>query len=82
MVKESYDGKMAVWNGQFDNDVRNGPARFVDETSGYTFEGNYCNDKRIDGVIRWLNGNMWVGRFLGEGIECEGVRLLQRRETL
>jgi len=62
------------WTGQFVNDQREGPGHVVDTRFGYTFEGNYCNDRRTDGVIRWLNGDSWVGRYFSENREEEDKR--------
>ena len=53
----------SVWTGRFVNDRKEGPSIFVDANYGYTFEGNYCDDKRRDGEIRWLNGDSWIGLF-------------------
>jgi len=65
----------SVWNGCYVNNQREGPARLVDVSYGYTFEGNYRNNKRSDGVILWLNGERtWTGHFLSEETrESEGV---------
>jgi len=66
-----YSPDGSTWTGQYVNDIREGPGRRVDVTFGYTFEGNYCDDERGDGAIRWLNGDSWVGRYFSEDLEEE-----------
>jgi len=56
----------SVWTGRFVNNKREGPGRGVGVKYGYSFEGNYHNDERSYGDIRWLNGDLWTGHYFPE----------------
>jgi len=44
-------------------DQAQGEGVLVSKHFGYTFTGTYESGARVQGVVKWSNGDSWVGRF-------------------